>query len=306
MSLGDAAGTTRCSEYGSGPISGACSEVCQQRLTTSDPDERWLSAVFTRLPDDGRARPAELPTGANTVAVYTGSRQQDTRRNRAADAAVSDLIHSTIDAVAVYEIVRRTKLDSPPVAEEADPMFIQTESTPNPETLKFLPDQAVLESGTASFSSSEESGRSPLASRIFSVEGVAGVFLGRDFITVTREPRAEWQPMKPLLLAAIMQHYASGDPTVTAPADSVSEAMVRPEDAEIVAEIRELIDTRVRPAVAGHGGDIVFHGYREGVVMLEMHGACSGCPSSMTTLKMGVENMLRHYIPAIQEVREVM
>ena len=185
-------------------------------------------------------------------------------------------------------------------------MFIETESTPNPETLKFLPDQAVLESGTASFSNSEDSGRSPLASRIFSVEGVAGVFLGRDFITVTREPHAEWQPMKPLLLAAIMQHYASGNPTVTAPAESVSEAKVRPEDAEVVAEIRELIDTRVRPAVAGHGGDIVFHGYRDGVVMLEMHGACSGCPSSMTTLKKGVENMLRHYIPAIQEVREVM
>ncbi len=184
-------------------------------------------------------------------------------------------------------------------------MFIQTESTPNPETLKFLPDQTVLDRGTASFSAPEAAGRSPLATRIFAVEGVAGVFLGRDFITVTRAPDAAWQPLKPLLLAAIMQHYASGEPAVTAPAEAGTGSETRPEDAEVVAEIRDLIDTRVRPAVAGHGGDIVFHGYRDGVVMLELHGACSGCPSSMTTLKMGVENMLRHYIPAVQEVREV-
>ena len=184
-------------------------------------------------------------------------------------------------------------------------MFIQTEGTPNPETLKFLPDQAVLDRGTASFNRPEEAERSPLAARLFSVEGVAGVFLGRDFITVTRAPNVEWQPLKPLLLAAIMQHYASGEPTVAGPAEPAAEAAVRPEDAEVVAEIRDLIDTRVRPSVAGHGGDIVFHGYRDGVVMLELHGACSGCPSSMTTLKMGVENMLRHYIPAVQEVREV-
>ncbi len=184
-------------------------------------------------------------------------------------------------------------------------MFIQTEPTPNPETLKFLPDQAVLESGTASFSNPEAAARSPLATRIFAVEGVAGVFLARDFITITRAPESEWQPLKPLLLAAIMQHYASGEPAVAAPAEAETPTEVRPEDADVVAEIRDLIDTRVRPAVAGHGGDIVFHGYRDGVVMLEMHGACSGCPSSMTTLKMGVENMLRHYIPAVQEVREV-
>ena len=184
-------------------------------------------------------------------------------------------------------------------------MFIQTESTPNPDTLKFLPDQTVLASGTASFSGPDEADRSPLAARIFAVEGVAGVFLGRDFITVTRTPHADWHPLKPLLLAAIMQHYASGEPAVSAPVEPGAGAEVRPEDAEVVAEIRDLIDTRVRPAVAGHGGDIVFHGYRDGVVMLELHGACSGCPSSMTTLKMGVENMLRHYIPAVQEVREV-
>ena len=184
-------------------------------------------------------------------------------------------------------------------------MFIQTESTPNPDTLKFLPDQAVLDRGTASFSRPDEAGRSPLAGRLFAVEGVAGVFLGRDFITVTRAPGADWQPLKPLLLAAIMQHYASGEPVVSAPAEAAAAADVRPEDADVVADIRDLIDTRVRPAVAGHGGDIVFHGYRDGVVTLELHGACSGCPSSMTTLKMGVENMLRHYIPAVQEVREV-
>ncbi|MCY4431448.1 MAG: NifU family protein [Rhodospirillales bacterium] len=184
-------------------------------------------------------------------------------------------------------------------------MFIQTESTPNPETLKFLPDQAVLDHGTASFGHPDEADQSPLAGRIFAVEGVAGVFLGRDFIAVTRAPNTDWQPLKPLLLAAIMQHYASGEPAVSAPVEPGTAAEVRPEDAEVVAEIRDLIDTRVRPAVAGHGGDIVFHGYRDGVVMLELHGACSGCPSSMTTLKMGVENMLRHYIPAVQEVREV-
>ncbi len=185
-------------------------------------------------------------------------------------------------------------------------MFIQTEGTPNPETLKFLPGKDVLEDGTASFADAETAARSPLASRIFSVEGVRGVFFGRDFITVTKDPKTDWQPIKPLLLAAILRHYSSGDPVIAVPSEGGrEEAETRPEDESVVTEIRDLIDTRVRPAVAGHGGDIIFHGYRDGVVMLELHGACSGCPSSMTTLKMGVENMLRHYIPAVQEVREV-
>lgn len=185
-------------------------------------------------------------------------------------------------------------------------MFIQTEGTPNPETLKFLPGKPVLEQGTASFTDAETAGRSPLAARLFAIEGVCGVFLGNDFITVTKAGGSDWQPLKPLLLAAILQHYASGDPAVSVPTEAGrEEAETRPEDMELVTEIRNLIDTRVRPAVAGHGGDIIFHGYRDGVVMLELHGSCSGCPSAMTTLKMGVENMLRHYIPAVQEVREV-
>lgn len=185
-------------------------------------------------------------------------------------------------------------------------MFIQTEGTPNPETLKFLPGKPVLGQGTASFTDAEAAERSPLATRLFAVEGVRGVFLGGDFITVTKAADADWQPLKPLLLAAVLQHYESGDPAVSAPpAEGREEAATRPEDEKVVAEIRDLIDTRVRPAVAGHGGDIIFHGYRDGVVMLELHGSCSGCPSAMTTLKMGVENMLRHYIPAVQEVREV-
>ena len=186
-------------------------------------------------------------------------------------------------------------------------MFIQTEPTPNPATMKFLPGEIVLRNGTASFTDAAAAARSPLAERLFLVDGVEGVFLGSDFVTVTKADAAEWQLLKPSILGVIMEHYVSGAPmllddrvTAHAAASGGSE-----EDAEIVAQIQELLDTRVRPAVAQDGGDIIFHGFEDGVVMLEMHGACSGCPSSTATLKYGIENMLRHYVPEVVEVRAV-
>ncbi|MGQ3488200.1 NifU family protein [Roseovarius pacificus] len=185
-------------------------------------------------------------------------------------------------------------------------MFIQTESTPNPATLKFLPGQTVLEAGTADFPSAEGAGKSPLAQRIFGVPGVTGVFFGNDFVTVTKDDSTEWDHMKPAILGAIMEHYQSGAPIMTGEADTASgHAEHDGEDAEIVGQIKELLDTRVRPAVAQDGGDITFHGFDKGVVYLHMQGACAGCPSSTITLKMGIENLLRHYIPEVTEVRPV-
>ena len=185
-------------------------------------------------------------------------------------------------------------------------MFIQTESTPNPATLKFLPGQTVLEAGTADFPSAEGAGKSPLAQRIFGVPGVTGVFFGNDFVTVTKDDSTEWDHMKPAILGAIMEHYQSGAPILTGEADAASgHAEHDGEDAEIVGQIKELLDTRVRPAVAQDGGDITFHGFDKGVVYLHMQGACAGCPSSTITLKMGIENLLRHYIPEVTEVRPV-
>ena len=185
-------------------------------------------------------------------------------------------------------------------------MFIQTESTPNPATLKFLPGQTVLEAGTADFPSAEGAGKSPLAQRIFGVPGVTGVFFGNDFVTVTKDDSTEWDHMKPAILGAIMEHYQSGAPIMTGEADAASgHAEHDGEDAEIVGQIKELLDTRVRPAVAQDGGDITFHGFDKGVVYLHMQGACAGCPSSTITLKMGIENLLRHYIPEVTEVRPV-
>lgn len=186
-------------------------------------------------------------------------------------------------------------------------MFIQTEATPNPSTLKFIPGREVLHSGSRDFRDREAAGRaSPLAARIFEVEGVEGVFLGGDFISVTKGD-GEWQHLKPALLGAIMEHYMSGAPAVTdAPeAEAAGEGDYSSEDGEIVETIKELLDTRVRPAVAQDGGDIVFHGYKEGVVYLHMRGACAGCPSSTATLRHGIENLLRHFIPEVQEVRPV-
>lgn len=187
-------------------------------------------------------------------------------------------------------------------------MFIQTEPTPNPATMKFLPGETVLDRGTASFADAQAATRSPMAERLFLVDGVEGVFLGSDFVTVTKAHDAEWQLLKPSILGVIMEHYMSGAPMLLDDRSATSHAAApagSEEDAEIVAQIQELLDTRVRPAVAQDGGDIVFHGYEDGVVMLEMHGACSGCPSSTATLKYGIENMLRHYVPEVVEVRAV-
>ncbi len=185
-------------------------------------------------------------------------------------------------------------------------MFIQTEPTPNPATMKFLPGETVLANGTANFANAESAGRSPLAERLFFIDGVEGVFLGSDFVTVTKAPDAEWQLLKPSILGVIMEHYISGAPMLLDDSRSAHAAPAgSEEDAEIVAQIQELLDTRVRPAVAQDGGDIIFHGFEDGIVMLEMHGACSGCPSSTATLKYGIENMLRHYVPEVVEVRAV-
>ncbi|TCO73884.1 NifU family protein [Rhodovulum euryhalinum] len=184
-------------------------------------------------------------------------------------------------------------------------MFIQTESTPNPATLKFLPGQAVLEAGTADFPSSEGAEHSPLASRIFAVEGVRAVFFGTDFVTVTKEDGVEWDHIKPAILGAIMEHFQSGQPAMIGEAEAGGHADHDGPDADIVRQIKQLLDTRVRPAVAQDGGDITFHGFDRGVVYLHMQGACAGCPSSTLTLKMGIENLLRHYIPEVTEVRPV-
>jgi Fe-S cluster biogenesis protein NfuA len=186
-------------------------------------------------------------------------------------------------------------------------MFIQTESTPNPATLKFLPGQTVLEMGTADFPSAVGADVSPLAARIFAVEGVTGVFFGTDFVTVTKADAVEWDHIKPALLGAIMEHFQSGAAVMAgdmAPPNS-GHAEHTGEDAEIVVQIKELLDSRVRPAVAQDGGDITFHGFERGIVYLHMQGACAGCPSSTLTLKMGIENLLRHYIPEVTEVRPV-
>jgi len=184
-------------------------------------------------------------------------------------------------------------------------MFIQTESTPNPATLKFLPGREVLAAGTADFASPEAAQSSPLAQRIFASAGVTGVFFGPDFITVTKAESEDWAHIKPSILGAIMEHYQSGDPAMKGEAGTVAHAVHDGEDSEIVGQIKELLDTRVRPAVAQDGGDITFHGFERGVVYLHMQGACAGCPSSTMTLKMGIENLLRHYIPEVTEVRPV-
>ena len=185
-------------------------------------------------------------------------------------------------------------------------MFIQTESTPNPATLKFLPGQTVLEAGTADFPSADTAGKSPLATRLFSIDGVTGVFFGTDFVTVTKGETTEWDVIKPAILGAIMEHFQSGQPIIEGDSAGASgHAEHDGPDGEIVSQIKELLDTRVRPAVAQDGGDITFHGFDRGVVYLNMQGACAGCPSSTLTLKMGIENLLRHYIPEVVEVRPV-
>ncbi|MDO5647202.1 NifU family protein [Paracoccus sp. (in: a-proteobacteria)] len=185
-------------------------------------------------------------------------------------------------------------------------MFIQTETTPNPATLKFLPGETVLGGGTADFTTVDDAASSPLARRIFAVPGVTGVFLGRDFVTVTKADDTPWDHLKPSVLGAIMEHFQSGAPVMDGAApETAGHADHSGPDAEIVEQIKELLDTRVRPAVAQDGGDITFHGFDRGIVYLHMQGACAGCPSSTLTLKMGIENLLRHYIPEVIEVRPI-
>lgn len=186
-------------------------------------------------------------------------------------------------------------------------MFIQTETTPNPATLKFLPGLVVMEEGTRSYSSSDEATESPLAERLFAIEGVTGVFLANDFITITKSDDREWFLMKPSILGIIMEHFTAGRPVIRDgnEAKGAGGHAGGENDSEIVIQIKDLLDTRVRPAVAMDGGDIVFHSFDEGVVYLTMQGACAGCPSSTATLKHGIENMLRHYIPEVNEVRPV-
>lgn len=182
-------------------------------------------------------------------------------------------------------------------------MFIQTEATPNPATLKFLPGKTVMPQGTLDIRTSADAGTSPLAERLFGVEGVSGVFFGSDFVTVTKSG-GEWQHMKPAILGAIMEHYLSGQPLLKgeSPKDLQGDEFFDPKDADTVAVIKELLETRIRPAVAGDGGDITFKGYENGIVYLVMKGACSGCPSSTATLKHGIQNLLKHFLPEVQSV----
>ena len=189
-------------------------------------------------------------------------------------------------------------------------MFIQTEATPNPATLKFLPGQVVLPEGTADFRDGEEAGlRSPLAARLFGVPGVTGVFFGYDFVTVTKDETPDWQHIKPAILGAIMEHFMTGAPVMaedSASADlSSGEEFYDKADEDLVVTIKELLDTRVRPAVAQDGGDITFRGFRDGKVFLHMKGACAGCPSSTATLKHGIQNLLRHFVPEVEQVEQI-
>jgi Fe-S cluster biogenesis protein NfuA len=181
-------------------------------------------------------------------------------------------------------------------------MFIQTEQTPNPATLKFLPGRDVLGRGTADFPTPETAVRSPLAQRLFEIEGVAGVFLGADFVTITKDGDRDWYLLKPSILGVIMEHFTAGRPVINE--TTADDNAAHEDDDEIVAQIKELLDTRVRPAVAQDGGDITFQGFENGIVYLNMKGSCAGCPSSTATLKAGIENMLRHYIPEVVEVRQ--
>jgi Fe-S cluster biogenesis protein NfuA len=187
-------------------------------------------------------------------------------------------------------------------------MFIQTEATPNPQTLKFLPGKIVLEDGTADFRNVDEAAASPLAEQLFSIRGVTGVFFGYDFVTVSKDG-ADWAHLKPAILGAIMEHYMSGAPIMGSAHDQddidAQGEFFEPGDETLVATIKELLETRVRPAVAQDGGDITFKGYRDGTVFLNMKGSCAGCPSSTATLKHGVQNLLHHFIPEVREVEAV-
>lgn len=181
-------------------------------------------------------------------------------------------------------------------------MFIETETTPNPASLKFLPGRTVMDQGTANFADADAATRSPLALRLFGLDGVTQVFFGADFVTVSKADETAWSELKPAVLGALVEHFTAGEPLLTGAA---AEPTAAEEDDEVVAQIKELLETRVRPAVAADGGDIIFEAFTDGVVYLQMYGSCSGCPSSTATLKAGIENMLRHYIPEVVEVRAV-
>ena len=181
-------------------------------------------------------------------------------------------------------------------------MFIQTEDTPHPETLKFIPGDIILKTGTADYPSKGVASDSPLASRLFEIDGVSRVFLATDFISVTKDPEIDWNNLKPSILTGIMEHYSSGLPAINETENKETESNNN-EDSETIKQIKDLLETRVRPAVAMDGGDITFCSFESGVVTLQMKGACAGCPSSTATLKMGIENMLRHYIPEVTEVK---
>jgi Fe-S cluster biogenesis protein NfuA len=186
-------------------------------------------------------------------------------------------------------------------------MFIQTEATPNPATLKFLPGRPVMESGTLDLRDASQAAQSPLAEQLFGIDGVSGVFFGSDFITVTKSA-TEWQQLKPMILGAIMEHFMSGAPLLADAGNTTAgdgEEFFDAADAETVATIKDLIETRVRPAVANDGGDITFKGFKDGVVYLNMKGSCAGCPSSTATLQHGIQNLLKHFVPDVTEVRPV-
>jgi len=209
-----------------------------------------------------------------------------------------------------YQPAKRAFLACHPLGSYIAGMFIETETTPNPATLKFLPGQQVMSTGTRDFASPEDAEASPLAQALFDTGEVTGVFFGRDFVSVTAAPGADWSALKPQVVAVLLDHFVSQAPlfaggdasgiSVPADDDTVEDD---PADAEIVDQIKELIETRVRPAVAGDGGDIRYRGFRDGVVYLTMQGACSGCPSSTATLKHGIESLLKHYVPEVTEVR---
>lgn len=186
-------------------------------------------------------------------------------------------------------------------------MFIQTQATPNPTSLMFQPGQTVMQSGVAEFKSAREAMASPLARRLFGIDGVTSVFFGSDFVTVTKNDDYPWPVLKPDIFAAIMDHYTSGDPLLSEGGSSAADTAINDDDTEVVAMIKELLETRIRPAVQEDGGDIVFHDFEEdsGRLLLQMRGACSGCPSSAVTLKSGIEGMMKHYVPEVTEVVEV-
>jgi Fe-S cluster biogenesis protein NfuA len=183
-------------------------------------------------------------------------------------------------------------------------MFIQTEPTPNPLTMKFIPGVPVMPSGTAFFTDPSQAMDAPLALSLFTIEGVEAVFLAADFVTVTKDDESHWEALKPIVLTTLMDHLVAGKPVVT-DSEKPSATSDGSEDSELVKQIKELIETRVRPAVAQDGGDIIFHSYKDGIVQLELHGSCSGCPSSTITLKNGIENMLKHYVPEVVAVEAV-